>query len=340
MGQIMGTRVIVTAILCGGMFIGVIAHRTYRLTQTPLIPAALKLKLEPDRLVFDAVPMGGEATKTFSVTNTSGHPMRILGIHSSCGCTRVRFQAGLLQPQGQCVVSVSVSGTQRPSEAETAWLQVQTDDSEHAQYQLPVYVSDVVGARLSPSMLDFGVVSVSQNAPQKQVRLIWVGKAAVPTSAAQLRVDHPALFVSPPRPVEDGIAEFDIQLKSSEYVGSIFSNLAATNARGETIRGTITARIPTLVKFEPESLIFDRSRTGQVLIRLPREEFSNVSTTSEWVTASIAPEAMGDTVTVVVAAQEGLDWGNLSAVRCCLLVKFNRHGTLSIPVTIIPSTKS
>ena len=337
MGQIKYSWLIVGAVLCLGTFVGVVAHKTYRQTQTKSVVAGLTL--EPHRIVFDAVPMGGEATKTFSVTNTSNHPIRILGIQASCGCTRVSFRADLLQPQEQCVVSVSVSGTQRPSEAETAWLQVQTDDPDHARYALPVYVSDVVGARLSPSILDMGVVSAGEGDPLETMRLIGVGKVGGPESEVQLHIEHPALTLSLPRRVEEGIAEFDVQLHSSEYSGGIYSSITASRANGEVIQGTITARIPSTVKFEPESLIFDQSRTGRVLIRLPRGEFLNVSTTSELVSASIVSDTVEGAVAVDVAAMKGLDWGNKSVVRCCLLVHLQSHGTLSIPVTIIPSSQ-
>lgn len=329
------SRFLITVTLCLGVFAGVSTSIAYRRIRREPPPPGLTL--EPSRIVFDAVPLGGEATKTFSVTNSSNHPLHILRIHATCGCTRVSFPSRELQPQEKCVVTVSVSGTQRPTETETAWLQVQTDEANHPRYELPVYVSDLVGARMSPALLDWGVLPAGEDPPPQKMRLIWVGKTGRPTGEIPLCIDHPALILGPPIQVEAGIMEFKVQLKSSQYAGGIFSRIVATDANGEIIQGTIKARITTPIEYEPESLIFDRARTGRVLIHLPREEFSMVMTTSSLVTARIIPTDAEGATTVDVHANEGLDWGNQTAIRCCLLVPLKSHGTLSIPMTIIRS---
>ena len=196
----------------------------------------------------------------------------------------------------------------------------------------------MVGTRLSPALLNFENIDTGTDALVEKVRLISVAKSGLPTGTSIPRVDHPALSTSSPRSVEDGISEFDVKFQADKYVGGIYSRIIVTLPNGDEVQGTVTAKVPCPFEVVPETLIFDRSHHGQILLSVTSEEIENVSTTSDLVEAVVDSKDTSGGMRVNVIAKEGMDWGNRVTVKCCLLVRIKDLFTLSVPITILKAS--
>jgi hypothetical protein len=112
---------------------------------------------------FGSVARGPVLTHPFLITNSTGGPVHIAGIHASCGCVTATARKQALQTNERTIIAVEMD-TKRFLGEKNVTIFVQLDQPHFEEVRLTVRANSRDDVAVSPAALDFGHVAHSGGA--------------------------------------------------------------------------------------------------------------------------------------------------------------------------------
>lgn len=124
---------------------------------------------------FGNVPRGSVNTHRFVLTNTTGSPVHVRGVSSSCKCATPTVLKDMAEPGEQAVIEVAYNSSTFTGER-TMTIYVTFDSPSFETHSLRVRGYSRQDVVFNPSSIDFGVVAPGSSA-QKSVKIEYAGQA-------------------------------------------------------------------------------------------------------------------------------------------------------------------
>jgi hypothetical protein len=112
---------------------------------------------------FGAAPYGATVRRAFTITNTTGHAVRIASVRVSCGCVSAAVTRRDLAPGENAALVVSVD-TRRFKGATTKSVYVRFDQPEDAEVRVSIAANSRDDLAFAPAALAFAQVAPSSQA--------------------------------------------------------------------------------------------------------------------------------------------------------------------------------
>jgi len=212
---------------------------------------------------FGSVPRGPVLSHPFHLTNNTGRPVHIAGIHVSCGCVTATAKESYLAP-GQKTVVLAEMRTNVFSGVKSVTIYVRFDQPQSEEVRLWVQANSRDDVTVTPDAFAFGPVKRGTE-PAGTVTVTFLGNGAWQIQKAQCDSNYVSAVCTE---VRRDLGEVSYQVKATlrkdAPVGKWYTDIWLTTNNPSTprVRVPLTVEIQSALTVSPSAVDLGQVRIG------------------------------------------------------------------------------